>query len=81
MLRKLIFLLLPLVAQAQGYTSFFTGNTANINTVPTFGVCLMGGATENDEAMKWLLQRANGGDVVVIRSTGGNGYNNYFIHN
>jgi cyanophycinase-like exopeptidase len=78
MLRKLIFLLLPLVAQAQGYTSFFTGNTANIATVPTFGVCLMGGATENDEAMKWLLQRASGGDVVVIRSTGGNGYNNYF---
>ena len=37
----------------------------------------MGGASENDEAMKWLLQKANGGDVVVLRSSGGNGYNNY----
>lgn len=78
MIRKLFFLLLPLIAQAQGYTSFFTGSTTNITTIPTFGVCLMGGASENDEAMKWLLQKANGGDVVVIRSSGGNGYNNYF---
>jgi cyanophycinase-like exopeptidase len=27
--------------------------------------------------MKWLLQKANGGDVVVLRSSGSNGYNNY----
>lgn len=78
MIKKLFFLLFPLLINAQGYTSYFTGNTTNITTVPTFGVCLMGGATENDEAMKWLLQRANGGDVVVIRSSGTNGYNNYF---
>jgi len=37
----------------------------------------MGGATESDEAMTWLLQKANGGDVLVLRSTGSNGYNNY----
>ena len=37
----------------------------------------MGGATEHDNAMKWLLQKANGGDVVVLRSSGSNGYNNY----
>ena len=74
---KLFFLLLPILGFSQGYTSYFTGNTTNITTNPEFGVCLMGGATENDNAMIWLLQKANGGDVVVLRSTGSNGYNNY----
>lgn len=38
---------------------------------------MMGGQTENDDAMIWFLQKANGGDVVVVRSTGSDGYNNY----
>jgi cyanophycinase-like exopeptidase len=37
----------------------------------------MGGSTENDEAMKWFLNRANGGDVLVLMVTGGDGYNDY----
>ena len=77
MIRKLLFLLVPIFLNAQGYTSYFTGNTTNITTTPEFGVCLMGGATEHDNAMKWLLQKANGGDVVVLRSSGSNGYNDY----
>ncbi|MDR6966033.1 cyanophycinase-like exopeptidase [Flavobacterium arsenatis] len=74
---KLLLLLFPLFSFSQGYTSYFTGNTNNITTTPEFGVCLMGGATEHDNAMIWLLQKANGGDVVVLRSSGSNGYNNY----
>lgn len=77
MLKLLLFLFTPFFSNAQGYISYFTGNTTNITTDPEFGVCLMGGASENDEAMKWLLQKANGGDVVVLRSSGSNGYNNY----
>lgn len=38
----------------------------------------MGGATEDDEAMKWFLNRANGGDILVLRASGADGYNNYF---
>ena len=37
----------------------------------------MGGATENDNAMTWFLQQANGGDVLVLRASGSDGYNNY----
>ena len=37
----------------------------------------MGGASEHDEAMKWFLQQSNGGDILVLRATGSNGYNNY----
>jgi len=76
-MKKLYFLLFPIFVFSQGYTSYFIGNTTNITTTPEFGVCMMGGATENDNAMAWLLQKANGGDVVVLRCTGSNGYNNY----
>lgn len=64
---------------AQNFTSFFIGNTNNVETNPLGGVCLMGGATENDEAMKWFLSRASGGDVLVLRTSGSDGYNNYFF--
>jgi cyanophycinase-like exopeptidase len=74
---KLLFLCLPVFVFSQGYTSYFTGNPVNVNPTPSMGICLMGGATENDNAMKWLLEKANGGDVLVLRATGTNGYNNY----
>ncbi len=43
----------------------------------TPGLVLMGGGVDVDEAMRWLIARAGGGDMVVLRSTGGAGYNNY----
>lgn len=39
----------------------------------------MGGATESDEAMKWFLDRSGHGDVVVLRASGADGYNNYLF--
>jgi len=62
---------------SQNYTSYFTGNSNDVITFPSGGVCLMGGATEDDNAMTWFLQQANGGDILVLRASGSNGYNNY----
>ena len=73
----LAILLVSFFSQSQNYTSYFTGNSADVVTQPTGGICLMGGASEHDEAMKWFLQQSNGGDVLVIRATGSNGYNDY----
>lgn len=67
-------------SQAQvssSYTSFLTGDTADIVAQPMGGACMMGGASEVDEAMKWFLSRADGGDVLVLRISGSDGYNNY----
>ncbi len=61
------------------YTSYFTGNETDVVTTPMGGICLMGGSTENDEAMKWFLHRADGGDVLVIRASGSDGYNDYLF--
>lgn len=77
---KKITLLLFVVTQviiAQNFTEYATGSTTDIDTNHEFGVCMMGGASENDNAMIWFLERANGGDVVVLRASGSDGYNNY----
>lgn len=73
----IIIIFIDFVAFGQAYTSYFTGNTTDTITSPEGGICLMGGRSEHDEAMKWFLQRANGGDVLVIRTSGSNGYNSY----
>lgn len=81
---KLILLLLLVTGatsvHAQNYNSYFTGNNIDISTSPQGGVCLMGGATEEDEAMKWFLNRADGGDVLVLRASGSDGYNDYLYN-
>lgn len=72
-----ILTMIPFLGFGQSYTSYLTGSATDIVTSPSGGVCLMGGATEDDNAMKWFLQRANGGDILVLRTTGSNGYNSY----
>ncbi|SRX73453.1 T9SS type A sorting domain-containing protein [Aequorivita antarctica] len=74
----LIALFLNVLVYSQNYTEYVTGSTSDINTNHQAGICLMGGASENDEAMVWFLNKADGGDVVVLRSTGDDGYNDYF---
>jgi len=79
MFRFILFLLVPFSVIAQDYTSFFTGDTQDVTTDYEFGICLMGGASENDNAMRWFLNKAAGGDVVVLRASGSDGYNDYFF--
>jgi cyanophycinase-like exopeptidase len=68
---------LSTTAFAQGFTSFFIGDTTDAIATATGGVCLMGGATEDDNAMRWFLNRSGGGDILVLRASGSDGYNAY----
>ena len=79
-MKKITFLFVVLFqfSFSQGYTEYLTGNATDVNTSHESGICLMGGASENDEAMAWFLNKANGGDIVVLRASGSDGYNNYF---
>jgi len=79
-MRKLIFLFFFIswfTSYSQSYTSYFTGNTNDTITSPLGGICLMGGATEDNNAMKWFLEQANGGDILILRTSGSDGYNQY----
>jgi cyanophycinase-like exopeptidase len=62
----------------QSYTNYRTGAPGNVDSIPNYAIVLAGGATDNDNAMKWMLDRANGGDVLVLRASGADGYNDYF---
>lgn len=62
------------------YSAYFTGDTTDVITQAQGGVCLMGGGKEDDEAIRWFLRRCNGGDVLVLRASGADGYNNYMMN-
>ena len=62
---------------APSVVSYLTGDAADVTTNAIGGLILMGGSTDVDAAIQWFLQRAGGGDVVVIRSSGADGYNQY----
>ena len=64
---------------AQSYTSWLSGSADDVGTSHQFGIVLAGGGGDNDEAMQWMLERAQGGDVVVLRASGSDGYNDYFF--
>jgi cyanophycinase-like exopeptidase len=76
---SLFFFLFSLKISAQTYVSYFTGDTTDVQTPTKGGICLMGGAGEDDNAMKWFLQQSGGGDILVIRCTGSSGYNSYLF--
>lgn len=78
-----MFFLISVFIRAQSsehYTSYLTGSSTDADVDPDFGICMMGGGIEHNEAMKWFLQKANGGDVVVLRASGSDGYNNYMYN-
>lgn len=73
----LVCLLASMPIWGQNYTSFFTGNMTDVQSTAQGGVCMMGGGPEHDNAMRWFLERAAGGDILVLRASGSDGYNDY----
>ncbi len=55
------------------------GNANDVSTNTSGGTLLMGGSTDVDAAMSWMLQKSGGGDIVVLRSTGTDAYNQYLF--
>jgi cyanophycinase-like exopeptidase len=64
---------------AHGYDYYVVGNSADVTT-PTSGLLvLQGGGTDVDENFVRMGQRSGGGDFVVIRASGSDGYNQYIL--
>ncbi|SEM37705.1 Cyanophycinase [bacterium A37T11] len=53
------------------------GDTADVKSSTKSGLVLMGGGTDVDEAFQWMIERAGGGDAVIIRVSGTDAYNPY----
>jgi cyanophycinase-like exopeptidase len=71
--------LAPLVSGAPKakYDYYLTGSGADVAGATTLGIGLMGGGTDVDALFTWMSDRAGGGDFVVIRASGEDGYNQY----
>lgn len=67
----------PAATAATGYEYYVTGNSADVTRVTSGGMMLMGGGTDVDAAFQWLIGKAGGGDIVVIRASGTDAYNPY----
>ncbi len=72
--------LLPALALAQPIQTWRLGPDTDTQATPLGGIVLSGGAGEVDPAMQWFLQRAGGGDVLILRVSGSDGYQNYFYN-
>lgn len=67
-------------ARAADHQVWLTGNPADVQPAQTEGALLLaGGGGDVDDAMRWFVQKAGGGDVVVLRASGADGYNDYLF--
>ncbi len=67
------------MASSAVVTSYVTGNPANVQRPVRGGLALMGGGEDQDEAFRFLLERGGGGDVLVLRASGADGYNQWLM--
>ncbi|KQZ38903.1 cyanophycinase [Duganella sp. Root1480D1] len=64
---------------AKQYQFFVVGDPTNVTRPQPAqpSLVLMGGGTDVDDAFRWMIQKAGGGNFVVIRATGTDAYNPY----
>jgi cyanophycinase len=65
------------LGQTSSYKYIRIGQQKDAATTPSFGIALMGGGSDLDEAFRWLCEKANGGDFLVLRAHGDDDYNPY----
>jgi cyanophycinase len=56
---------------------YFRIGPGDVQTTPVAGTAMMGGGSDLDEAFRWLCEKANGGDFLVLRAHGDDAYNSY----
>jgi len=47
---------------------YVSGNAALVTKSTSYGLVLMGGGSEDDNAIKWMITKSGGGDFVVLRA-------------
>lgn len=69
--------LFPMALYGSSYKYFRRGEKADGRSTPTFGIAMMGGGDDLDDAFRWLCEKAGGGDFLVLRARGDDEYNPY----
>jgi cyanophycinase len=63
--------------QAPHALYYRVGAATDVVRQPRAGYALMGGGTDLDDAFRWLCDRADGGDLLILRASGDDAYNPY----
>lgn len=82
--RSIVLFVLMIVTAALGFSQnrtkyqyFRMGNQQDLSVKTEFGVALMGGGKDIDEAFQWMCAKSGGGDFLVVRATGDDDYDPY----
>ena len=75
-----VFLLGPICGRAADYETWIKGNPGDVRPAATrAGLFLSGGGGDVAAAWRWFVACAGGGDIVVLRASGGDGYQDYLF--
>lgn len=75
----LIFLVWTAPQPEPAYEHKLVGNPADASGTGTGGYVLAGGGTDQPAAFTWMIERAGGGDIVIIRASGADAYNQWIF--
>ena len=67
----------PAQVRTPTYTYIRAGKSEPAHAEYAFGIAMMGGGDDLDEAFRWLCAKAPGGDLLVLRAHGDDEYNPY----
>lgn len=61
------------------FDHYVTGNAGDVRPATHGGLLLAGGGTDQPDAFRWLIKKAGGGDIVVLRASGADGYHPFVM--
>jgi cyanophycinase len=88
-MRAILVVALSLLAANQEFPStltkgplfdhYITGSPIDVQPATQGGLLLAGGGTDQPDAFRWLIKKAGGGDIVVLRASGADGYHPFVM--
>ena len=64
---------------AANYDYYVAGNPADVQPATRGGLLMSGGGGNVDAAFRWFVERAGGGNIVVLRASGDGAMNDYLF--
>jgi len=67
------------ITRGERYDHYLTGSPRDVSPATKGGTLLAGGGTDQPDAFTWLIAHAGGGDIVVLRASGADGYHPFVM--
>ena len=67
------------VTKGATFDHYISGSADDVKRDTQGGLLLAGGGTDQPDAFRWLIRKAGGGDIVVLRASGSDGYHSFVM--